>query len=140
MKTINNFFLKGSLLVIGLFSMGITLLITSILVWMIADAGLTLNLKIGSFLGLLVGFFVVSMTYLARESMKFWAFSDTVEKMVDDTTTAEQIDSIFNNEFQTLRKLSGGGPHTVKLTEIFTIMKTKKYYILYPPVSTKIGL
>lgn len=83
----------------------------------------------GALLGLLFGLMVMLMVSMMRKSTIFWEYAKVVEALIDDTTTKDDLDSIFKNEFQDLRKKCQGGPQIPELNRLYTIMKTKYKYV-----------
>jgi hypothetical protein len=86
-------------------------------------------IKMGALLGLLFGLMVMLMVSMMRKSTIFWEYAKVVEALIDDTTTKDDLDSIFKNEFQDLRKKCQGGPQIPELNRLYTIMKTKYKYV-----------
>jgi hypothetical protein len=52
-----------------------------------------------------------------------------VEALIDGAATRKELVSIFENEFQDLRKKCQGGPQIPELNRLYTIMKTKIKYV-----------
>jgi len=48
---------------------------------------------------------------------------------VEAANTRVEVESVFENEFQELRKMSMGRPHSQELTKLYHIMKTKYKYL-----------
>lgn len=84
---------------------------------------------IGLLLGTLFSIFVTLGISQIRKSIKFWEFARDVEEMIEEAETKDRLDDIFANEFQILRNMSLGGPHTQMLSNLYTIMKTKYQYL-----------
>ena len=66
---------------------------------------------------------------MMRKSSEFWTYSEIVEAAIEKANTKKELESIFENEFQTLRKMSQGRPHTQELTKLYHIMQTKHKYV-----------
>jgi hypothetical protein len=138
MKAINNHFEKAPLwkvYVIGVLIFGtFTFLLFQFVTPMITNNGeqpfkTIVNLKIGGAMGLIFGLMWLLMVSQSRSNSKFWTYAETVEKMANEAETREQLESIFNNEFQELRKLGFGQPHYAEVKKIYTILKTKVKYV-----------
>jgi hypothetical protein len=69
------------------------------------------------------------LTYMGRKSIVFWEKSKKISCKIDSAKTKEELDNIFINEFQELRKISMGKPHNEELLRLYTIMKTKHEYV-----------
>jgi hypothetical protein len=87
-------------------------------------------LKVGGFSGLVFGLMLMLMVSMMRKSSEFWTYAEVVEKAIEKANTKEELEVIFENDFQTLRKISQGRPHTQELTKLYHIMKTKHKYVL----------
>ena len=130
MKSINNFFGKAPLWQIYIFGWALTGLFTfAMFEWVAVQLPTTVNLKIGSTAGILFGLMVMLMTSMVRGSDKFWDYSKEVGSLIDKAETKDDLDLIFNNEFQSLRELSQGGPHYVELKRQYAIIQTKYKYV-----------
>lgn len=88
-----------------------------------------LNLKIGFFMGIPFGLMTMLIGSTSRKSNKFWNYAKEVEALIDEAETKEVLQSIFDNEFQKLRKLQQGHPHGSELVKQYTKLKTKYKYI-----------
>lgn len=86
---------------------------------------LTVSLMISLFFSI----FLTPVFYLLRCSLKFWEYSEEVNKLINDATTKEKLNKITDNEFQKLRKMSVGGPHQTELIRLYTIINTKYKYL-----------
>lgn len=86
-------------------------------------------LKVGATAGLLFGLMIALMVSMMRRSTVFWAYAETVEELIDEATTKAELQSIFDNEFQSLRKKCNGGPQIPELNRLYTVMKTKFKYV-----------
>jgi hypothetical protein len=87
-------------------------------------------LKVGALSGLLFGLMVMSMVSMMRKSSEFWTYAEVVEAAIEKANTKEELEAIFENDFQTLRKMGQGRPHIQELTKLYHIMKTKHKYVL----------
>lgn len=87
------------------------------------------NLKIGFFMGIPFGLMTMLTGSMSRKSNKFWNYAKEVEALIDAAETKEALQSIFDNEFQTLRDLQQGHPHGTELTKQYTQLKTKYKYV-----------
>jgi hypothetical protein len=86
-------------------------------------------IKMGAMSGLLFGLMFSLMVSMMRKSQIFWDYVKEVESIVEKAKTKEELDLIFNNEFQDLRKKCQGGPQSTELNRIYTIMKTKYKFV-----------
>ena len=86
-------------------------------------------IKIGAAGGLLFGLMFVLMVSMTRKSIIFWEYSKEVEALIDGAATRKELVSIFENEFQDLRKKCQGGPQIPELNRLYTVMKTKIKYV-----------
>lgn len=86
-------------------------------------------IKMGALSGLLFGLLVSLMVSTMRKSTIFWEYAEEVEKLIDDANTKDELQSIFDNQFQELRKKCQGGPQIPELNRLYTVMKTKHKYV-----------
>ena len=86
-------------------------------------------IKIGAAAGLLFGLMFLLMISMMRKSIIFWEYSKEVEALIDGAATRKELVSIFENEFQDLRKKCQGGPQIRELNRLYTVMKTKIKYV-----------
>jgi hypothetical protein len=85
-------------------------------------------IKIGALTGILFGLMFMLMFSMMRKSTIFWDYAKLVEGLIENTETKESLQSIFDNEFQDLRKKCQGGPQIPELNRLYTIIKTKYKY------------
>lgn len=131
MKRVSNFLDKAPLwkifligwLIAGLFSM---------LVWggleSIEGKPLILGvlIKLGLALGFMIGGLMFTlMTSMMRKSQKFWDYAKEVGVLIDECKTKSELEEVFKKEFQTLRGMSLGNPHSAELHRLYAIMETK---------------
>ena len=134
MKAINNFFEKAALwkvFIVGWFFTGLFMASMFYLLPSSPDLEFSLVkcLEVGAMSGLLFGGMVTTMTSMMRKSSKFWDFAHEVEAKVEAANTRVEVESVFENEFQELRKMGMGRPHSQELTKLYHIMKTKYKYL-----------
>lgn len=86
-------------------------------------------IKIGAMAGLLFGLMFMLMFSMMRKSQIFWDYAKVVEDLIENANTKESLQSIFDTEFQGLRKKCQGGPQIPELNRLYTIMKTKFKYV-----------
>jgi hypothetical protein len=138
MKTINYFFEKAPLwqiYIFGWFSTGV--LVASMFYFLqLFDAtseNLLINgetcIKAGATLGLIFGLMILLMVSMSRKSVIFWSYAEEVEKLIDEANTKDELQSIFDNQFQELRKKCQGGPQIPEVNRLYTVMKTKYKYV-----------
>jgi hypothetical protein len=134
MKRINHFFEKASLwkvYVVGWFLTG--LFMASMFYLLPSSPALDMSLgkclKVGAMAGLMFGGMLTAMTSMMRKSSVFWEFAHEVEDKVEKANTKVELESIFENEFQELKKMSMGIPHSQELNKLYHIMKTKHKYL-----------
>lgn len=133
MKTINTFLEKAPLWQIYIFGWLFTGGFTFLLFQFFPDGtelvrNLIVNLKIGGLMGLIFGLMVALMVSMSRKSTKFWDYAKEVEALIDGAETQEKLQSIADNEFQTLVNLQMGHPHGTELHRLWAILKTKYKY------------
>jgi len=87
-----------------------------------------INFKIGATMGIILGLVFALLNSMAKKSQKFWDYSKEVKSLIDKAETKEELSSIYKNEFNTLRNLSMGNPHSMELTRLFAILQTKHKY------------
>ena len=85
-------------------------------------------IKMGALTGTLFGLMFMLIFSMMRKSIIFWDYAKVVESLIDKAETKELLQSIFNNEFQDLRKKYQGGPQISELNRLYTILKTKYKY------------
>ena len=138
MKRINNFFEKAPLWQVYIAGWFLTGAFTAATFYFLQQIDgtrrdLVFNgvvcIKIGATAGILFGLMIMLMVSMMRKSIIFWDYSKEVEKLIEDAKTQEELQSVFNNQFQELRKKCQGGPQIPELTRLYTIMKTKYQYI-----------
>jgi hypothetical protein len=86
-------------------------------------------IKMGIATGAIFGLMVMLMVSMMRKSQVFWDFSKEVEAKIENAKTKDELDFIFENEFQDLRKKCQGGPQIPELNRLYTIMKTKYKFL-----------
>lgn len=86
-------------------------------------------IKIGALAGLLFGWMFTLLFSMMRKSQIFWDYAKEVEELIENADTKDELQSIFDNQFQEIRKKSQGGPHSIERNRLYTIMKTKYKYI-----------
>jgi hypothetical protein len=139
MKTLNYFFEKAPLWQIFVLIWFLTgALITAPIFYGLQKIGATnpeldfsgMNcIKLGAGVGLLLGLISMFMVSMMRKSTIFWEYSKEVEALINGAATKKELVSIFENEFQDLRKKCQGGPQIPELNRLYTIMKTKIKYV-----------
>ena len=134
MKTVSNFLEKASLwkvYIAGWFFTGLFMFSLFSLFPSSSDLDFSIGncLKVGALSGLVFGGMMTAMVSMMRKSSNFWDFSHEVEAKVEAANTKVELESIFDNEFQELRKMSMGRPHSQELTKLYHIMKTKHKYL-----------
>jgi hypothetical protein len=133
MKKLENFLDKAPLWQVFIFGWLFTGTLSFIIFQFFPDGTVELrdpfvNLKIGVSMGFMFGLMFMLMFSMSRKSDKFWDYAKEVESLIEATETKEALQSIFDNEFQTLQKLQMGHPHGSKLKELYAILKTKYKY------------
>lgn len=133
MKTINTFFDKAPLWQIYIFGWLFSGGFTFLLFQFFPDGtelvrNTIVNLKIGGLMGLIFGLMFILMISISRKSTKFWDYAKEVEALIDGAETQEKLQSIADNEFQTLVNLQQGHPHGTELHRLWAILKTKYKY------------
>ena len=86
-------------------------------------------LKIGVVTGLLFGLILTLTISQIRKSVAFWKYAKEVEVLIEEAETQERLKIIFEHEYEMLRDLSLGGPHSQELEKLYYIMKTKFQYV-----------
>ena len=139
MKKLNNFLDKAPLLQIYIFGYFVTGLFVASLFYFIPRIESTdqstlvfsgINcIKMGALSGILFGLMFVLMISLTRKSQKFWEYAKEVEALLEKTETKDELQSIFDNEFQTLRKLCQGGSQIGELQKHYQTLKVKYKYV-----------
>ena len=102
-----------------------------------SEFSLWVNIKISLAMGAIFGLMVMLMTQMMRKSVKFWAYAEVVEKLIDEATTKDQLKSLYKNEFHDLKYLAQGGPHYVECRRIYTILETKHKYMPNQPTENQ---
>lgn len=138
MKTLENFLEKTHLIKVFLFG---CLLCSAIFAGMLYILVITdsirpdLNftgiacIQIGLMLGLLFGLIVVLMVGQMRKSQVFWRYAKAVESLIDKAESKVALESIRKCEFESLREMSLGGPHSTELYRLYAIMQTKYKFV-----------
>jgi len=135
MKTLNNFLDKAPLWQVYIFGWLFTGAFTFSLFFLIPsnpemDLSWDKCLKAGALTGLLFGLMVMLMVSMMRKSSDFWKYAEVVEKAIEKANSKEDLEAIFENDFQTLKGMCQGGPHNNELTKLYHIMKTKHKYLV----------
>ena len=139
MKKLNDFIDKAPLWQVWIFGWCLSATIMFLMFWGF-DAGFSVvdgtkvhptlvYVKIGAASGVLFGLMVMLTVSMMRSSQKFWDRAKEVEASINQASTKEALQKVFDEDFQELRKLSAGGPHHSELTRLHTIMKTKYQYV-----------
>lgn len=135
MKFINYIYKKANLFIVFLFGWLFSATMIFVLFYFLTtDNGkLVINSRncftVAAASGVLFGLMFMMMISLGRRSDKFWEYSEDVSKLIDKAETKKDLESVFNNEFQTLRKLAQGGPHIGELSKHYYTMQTKYKYV-----------
>ena len=81
-----------------------------------------LNLFLGFFIGgIMVPLYVSSF----RKELLFYKCYKEVESLIENANTEEELNLIAENEFSKLKELSRSYYHSLKVKDIFKVMKTK---------------
>lgn len=133
MKALNNFLEKANLFKVfiagWLFTGGFIFLLFYLFSTVESKIDGIKSLVLGSLCGIPFGLMFMLMISMMRKSQKFWDYAKEVEELIEKTESKSGLESIFDNEFQTLRNLSQGGPHTFELNKQYQTMKTKHKYV-----------
>ncbi len=86
-------------------------------------------IECGFAIGTLLSAMLTSTISMARASDKFWKAAGELEKLIIATNNKVELTALFNNEFQQLRKLSMGNPHTLELSKLYYTLTTKIKFI-----------
>ena len=138
MKKLNNFLEKAPLWQIYIFGFFVTGSMTTSIFYgiqFIAETGeLDFSLKayiiFGTIMGTLFGLIITLIFSMFRKSQIFWEYSTkVVENLIEKAKTKDELQSIFENQFQELRKKCQGGPQISELRRLYTIIETKSKYI-----------
>lgn len=82
------------------------------------------------FLGFVTGGIMFSLyVSMIRKQLLFSKYSKEVETLVENAKTKEELLLICENEFSKLKESSIDYYHTLKVKEIFAVMKTKYKYL-----------
>lgn len=82
------------------------------------------------FLGFVTGGIMFSLyVSMFRKQLLFSKYSKEVETLVENAKTKEELLLISENEFSKLKESSIDYYHTLKVKEIFAVMKTKYKYL-----------
>jgi hypothetical protein len=133
MKALNNFLVKAPLWQVYIFGWLFSGAFMASLFYLLPstpelDFSGIKSLKVGVFSGLIFGLMML-MVSMMRKSSEFWTYAEEVEAAIEKANSKEDLEAIFENDFQTLRKMSQGRPHTQELTKLYHIMKTKHKYV-----------
>ena len=83
------------------------------------------------FLGFVTGGIMFSLyVSMFRKQLLFSKYSKEVETLVENAKTKEELLLISENEFSKLKESSIDYYHTLKVKEIFAVMKTKYKYLV----------
>jgi sensor histidine kinase YesM len=135
MEKINNFLEKSSLwkvFFIGwLFGTIISFVLWSLLsltntTFIILNKLMYTSIALGFLVG---GCFTTLFVSIIRESSKYWQYSEQLEKLIEQANTKNELDEIYKNEFQELRKLSMGNPHFYETKRIYTMLEMKYKFL-----------
>ena len=129
MKRINNFFERSPLwqvYIVGYFLSGT---VDAIMFYSLSSIDSIVCLKISAISSLLYGLLFAWMVSAQRKSNIFWDYSREVEGLINAANTQEELQSVFDNQFQELRKKCVGGHQMPEITRLYTIIKTKYQYI-----------
>ena len=88
-------------------------------------------LHLNLFLGFVTGGIMFSLyVSMFRKQLLFSKYSKEVETLVENAKTKEELLLISENEFSKLKESSIDYYHTLKVKEIFAVMKTKYKYLV----------
>lgn len=133
MKALNNFLEKANLFKVFLFGYiftgGFVFLLFYLFSTIEANIDFQKSLGIGALCGFPFGLMFLLMISMMRKSQKFWDYAKEVESIIEKAETKSELESIYMNEFQTLRNLAQGMPHAQELTKQYTVLQTKHKYV-----------
>lgn len=90
---------------------------------------ITINILIGCiFLAMLFASFIIYAVLMMRKSIIFWDAVYHFQVDLKKVKTKQDVE-LLNSKFDKLKKLSLGGPHSMKLVELRLIMMTKFEFI-----------
>jgi len=89
----------------------------------------TIMLVVSSVMSAMFSLLIVLLVFLSRKSHEFWEEAERVQTLIDEAKTKDEIRSIYNNQFQDLRKKQMGQPHYIQLTQMIAIMETKIQFL-----------
>lgn len=89
----------------------------------------SLLIKLTITLSFILSIVVTLFIYLGRKSIVFWEKSKKLSCKINEAKTKKELEDIFTNDFQELRKISMGSAHNQELVRLYTIMDTKHIYI-----------
>lgn len=86
------------------------------------------HLKIIISLGIPFGLFFTIGLFVMRTSKKFWDYAKEVEKLIYEKNTLDELNLIYENEWEKLRKMYMGGansPQRYELIRLRTMIEIK---------------
>lgn len=69
------------------------------------------------------------MFYTSKQSNIFHTECDKLEALVENAKTKKELEDLYENEFKEVKKKSLGDYHSVRLREVYIIMKTKYKFV-----------
>ena len=88
-----------------------------------------IKLKIVTAMGGFIGLFITLTTSMARSSKKFWQMAKDFEKKLDEATTKQELEDLFNTDFKAVKIQSSGTPHWNEIHRLDAIIQTKYKFV-----------
>ena len=85
--------------------------------------------KVSLILGFIVSLLTSLMFYTSKQSNIFHIECDKLEALVENVKTKKELEDLYENEFKEVKKKSLGDYHSVRLREVYIIMKTKYKFV-----------
>ena len=66
---------------------------------------------------------------MCKSSDAFWRYAREIENLIENAETKDELQTIYNNEFQKLVKMQMGKTHSTMLVKLDSTLTTKYKYI-----------
>lgn len=82
-----------------------------------------------SVFSVLMSFVTSSIFDISKKSDKFWILAKEFEKLINDATSKKELENLYENEFNELKKLTQGRIHNTELYRLKSMMDIKYNFL-----------
>jgi hypothetical protein len=131
MKAINKFFGTASLFTTFsvIYASFLIISIPCAFIFVLPDSLDLIQILIVCTISLLFAGMLAFINNMFNLSSVFWKYFTYVKYLIENAETKDEIQSIYDNEFQDLVKMQMGNPHNTMIVELYSILKKKYKYV-----------